>query len=157
MFHVYILKREETFYRENTLRRIQHEKKALEERTRINRQREGIAGQLDVRLNRVIASNLLLLRMLHSKIFIRLFFFTVISLIFWGIFNFRIRPSLIPGLIAGFLAGEIWQRIVRYRIAALFEKEFPSGSPERAAAIEHLNENSHAYWFAPELLKVVRI
>ena len=155
VWNFYFLKIEESFYRNNALKRIWHENLAFHERQKINQQREEIPGQIDTRLNKILTSNLFYFRMMRSSVFIRFLVFSVIFLIFWGIFNFRIRPSLIPSLIIGFLAGEIWQRIVRYRIAAIFEKEFPSGSSERAEAIQHLNENSHAYWFAPELLKTV--
>ena len=154
-FHVYILKREESYHRESTLNRLLFQRKASEERKRINELREEGPRQIHAGLNRVLTSNLTLLRMLQSKILIGLFFYIITSLIFWRIFNFRLPQSAAPGLIVGFLAGGIWQRIVRYRIAGLFEREFPAGTPEREAAIEHLSEYRHAYWFASELLKVV--
>jgi len=131
------------------------ERKASEEWKRINRQREEVSGQINTRLNKTITSGLIWMRILRSKKLIGLFFYVVTPFTFWYIFNFRWPLSLALGLIAAFLTEGILQIIVRYRIAILFDKEFPAGSPERSAAIEHLYENRHAYWFAPELLKIV--
>ncbi|MBN2182491.1 MAG: hypothetical protein JW715_11310 [Sedimentisphaerales bacterium] len=150
-----VLKSEESFYIENTRKRLLFQRKASEERRRIQQLQEEVPKQIHAGLNRVLTSSLLWMRMLHSKKLIGLFFYIIIPFVFWFIFNFRWHLSIVIGLIAAFLIESIVQMIVRYRIAALFEKEFPAGSPERAAAIEHLFENRHAYWFASELLKVV--
>jgi len=154
--HVSFLKREETFYRENTHKRFLFERKASEEWKRINQQREKGLGHIDAGLSKIVSSGLIWMRMLRSKKFIGLFFYIITSFVFWCIFDFRLRLSIAPGLIAAFLIEGIVRLTARYRIALLFDKEFPAGSPERAAAIEHLSENRYAYWFSSVLLKVVR-
>ena len=151
-----ILKREESFYRENVHKRIVFEKKTSEEWKRINQQREEGPGQIDARLNKTITSGLIWMRILRSKKLIGLLFYVITPFMFWCIFNFPWQLSIALGLIAAFLIEGVVLIIVRYRIAMLFDKEFPPDSPDRAAAIEHLYENRHAYWFATELLKVAR-
>ena len=155
IFNVYWLKREEAFHRESTHKRIVFERKAFDEWKRINRQREDGSGQIDTRLNKTITSGLIWLRILRSKKFIGLLFYVITPFMFWFIFNFPWQSSIALGLIFAFLIEGSIRIIVRYRIAMLFDKEFPPDSPDRAAAIEHLYQNRHAYWFAPELLKVV--
>jgi hypothetical protein len=152
-FH--ILRREESFYIENKYRRIVFERKASEEWKRINRRREEGFGQIDAGLNRMINSGLIWMRLLHSRKFIGLFFYIITPFVFWCVFDFRLRSSIAPGLLVAFLTEGVVRLTARYRIALLFDKEFPAGSPERAVAIEHLSDNRHAYWFASELLKVV--
>jgi hypothetical protein len=153
-FSLNILKGEESFHRENTRKRIVFQRKASEEWERINQQRQE-RGQIDARLNKTITSGLIWMRILQSKKFIGLLFYIITPFMFWSIFNLPWHLSIALGLIIAFLIEGIVLIIIRYRIAKLFEKEFPAGSPDRAAAIEHLYQNRHAYWFAPELLKTV--
>jgi len=154
-FRVYLLKREEVFYRESTRKRILFERKASEEWKRINQQREEGPGQIDARLNKTVTSGLIWLRILRSRKLIGMLFYIITPFMFWCVFNFPWQSSIALGLIIAFLIEGFVRIIVRYRIATLFDKEFPAGSPDRTAAIEHLYQNRHAYWFAPELLKVV--
>ena len=150
------LKFEASFYKQNIVNKIKHKKLARQERERINQHRDEITGQIDARLNRAITSNLFLMRLLHSDKIIGLFFFFITSFIFWFFLEFELRLSLIPGLIAAFTTGAIIRSITRYSMTNLFNQEFLFGSLDRKAAIEHLYQNRHAYWFASELLKTIR-
>ena len=152
---VYIIKREESLYRENTLNRLLFERKALEEHKRIKEPREELPGQIDAKINRVLNCSIIWMRMLRSEILIRLLLFAVSFFIFWSVFNFRWRLSLCLSIITGWVAGKIVHTIINHRIVILFEREFPIGSPERAIAIDYLSKNRHTCWFVSELLKIV--